>query len=384
MKRLTFARCPFPVPRCPFPVAMNTSDPRFGPTLTYFPHLAQVAGGVAAAIFCVYWLERVGAGVWAKIEPEGISRATGLTSAELSHGLAQLHQRGVYRERQGPAQGFEACLEPESLLAQVAVLSQAPQPIAPVGDAFFPVQRSPRPAPAVAPNYQFVGPWRSPEELAAFGRALLAYFVEQGDRHPDQRKFWVIDGITKGIWSPFWDEFAQGQPLGSSQKVQRDWEIQPGVAYPAFEEERVQYYVQKGEPLEAAVARARADLRNPVLAQDLWDGFLRKCDRLADQAIAAQKQGVASPYLPPAFSDRPPITKAAVMAKLNQLEEPPPLPPESPSLPLESAAAVPRLELLQQAYRTKLGRNLIAQQIAKHPEWGYEIINDQIVDRYPF
>ncbi|TVQ51034.1 MAG: hypothetical protein EA366_16055, partial [Spirulina sp. DLM2.Bin59] len=74
--------------------------------------------------------------------------------------------------------------------------------------------------------------------------------------------------------------------------------------------------------------------------------------------------------------------------KLNQLEEPPPLPPESPPLPLESAplesTAVPRLELLQQAYRTKLGRNLVAQQIAKHPEWGYEIVEDQIVDLYPF
>lgn len=364
---------------------MNVVDPRFGPALAYFPHLARVTGGVAAAIFCVYWLERVGPGVWAAIQPEAIASATGLTSAELSHGLAQLHQRGVYRERQGPDQSFEACLEPKSLLAQVGVLSQAPQPPAPVGDAFFPVQRSPRPAPAVAPNYQFVGPWRSPEELAAFGRALLAYFVDQGDRHPDQRKFWVIDGITKGIWSPFWDEFAQGQPLGSSQKVQRDWEIQPGVAYPAFEEERIQYYVHKGEPLEAAVARARADLRNPVLAQDLWDGFLRKCDRLADQAIAAQKQGVATPYLPPAFSDRPAITKDAVMAKLTQLEdvkEPPQLSTTPPELPTTPSA--PRLELLQQAYRTKLGRNLIAQQIAKHPEWGYEIINDQIVDLYPF
>ncbi|MFP4008743.1 MAG: hypothetical protein ACLFV6_12165, partial [Spirulinaceae cyanobacterium] len=177
------------------------------------------------------------------------------------------------------------------------------------------------------------------------------------------------------IISPHWDEFVQGLPLGSSQQIQRDWEVEPGVPYPAFVEERTQYYIHKGEPLEAAVARARADLRNPVLAKDLWDGFLRKCDRLARDAKRHQEQGVQNPYLPPSFGSRSQPNKDEVGDRLNQIN------PPSEALPAASETPEkPSLKILQTLCRNALGRNIVAKQLAEHPEWGYRLEGNQVVD----
>lgn len=153
-----------------------------------------------------------------------------------------------------------------------------------------------------------------------FFEQLVELARSRGYRSPEGYAFTVVKNQKSGLPSPFWTEFTEGKPLGSSQQIQRDWEIAPGIPYPAFEEERVQYYLHKGETIEQATMRARADLRNPILAKDLWDGFLRKCDRLADEALQAQKLGVKNPYLPPSFTDKPALNKASVMAKLEQLE----------------------------------------------------------------
>lgn len=363
---------------------MTPPPPQFGPAAVYFPHLVPVTGGVAAAILVSHWHSHATPNPWFVPDFDSIQRVTGLNRDDYQQACRQLKQRGILAERLRPDQQREVQLNLTPILTALTALGNlTPGAIAPsTDDPFF---SSPsRPAPPVAPPYQFSGPWQSQQELAAFQKALFDHFVIRGDRNPERSQFWVIDGITKGMWSPFWEEFSQGQPLGSSQQIQRDWEIQPGVAYPAFEEERVQYYCQKGEPIEAAVARARADLRNPTLAQDLWDGFLRKCDRLAREALQAQQRGVATPYLPPAFSDRAPITKTDVMAKLSQLQTPTALPNASTPDPEPVPAQAPRLDLLQKAYRTKLGHNLIKRQIEQHPEWGYAIVEDQIVDLYPF
>jgi hypothetical protein len=264
-------------------------------------------------------------------------------------------------------------------------------------DKFFPVHRQPL-AVKVTPNYQFSGPWVSTEQFEEFQRALLDYAKNQGFERPSGWVFNIVDSITKGLMSPFWDEFVSGIPLGASQKVKRDWEIEPGIPYPAFEEERTQYYIHKGEPIEVALARARSDLRDPVLGKDLWEGFLRKCDRLADDAIKAKQLGVSTPYLPPSFRNRPPITKQSVMDKLSavapqfslaasssdslsdQSLEQHKIEDEQP----KSIGDVPTLSSLQEAYRTPMGRTLVERQIAEHPEWGYEIVDGQVIDSLPF
>lgn len=276
-------------------------------------------------------------------------------------------------------------------------LEESPSPSRMVKtDQYFPVRRQPV-AVKVTPHYQFSGPWESPEQFEEFQRVLWEYFKQQGVEHPGGWVFRIIDGMTKGLVSPFWDEFVAGLPLGESQKVQRDWEIEPGVPYPAFEEERTQYYLQKGEPLEVAVSRARSDLRNPVLGKDLWEGFLRKCDRMADEAIKAKQLGVTTPYLPPSFTPKPQVTKQGVINKLSEV---------TPQLSLSSSSDLlieqsseqenmedesskspsnaPPISALQEAYQTPMGRSLVKRQIAEHPEWGYGIVDGQVVDVLPF
>ena len=263
-------------------------------------------------------------------------------------------------------------------------------------DEFFPVRRQPI-AVKVTPHYQFSGPWESPEQFEEFQRVLLEHFKQQGVNNPGEWVFRIVDGMTKGLISPFWDEFVAGLPLGESQKVQRDWEIEPGIPYPAFEEERTQYYLQKGEPLEVAVSRARSDLRNPVLGKDLWEGFLRKCDRMADEAIKAKQLGVSTPYLPPSFTPKPPVTKQGVINKLSEITPQLSLSSSSdssidPSLEQKTVedessklpSNAPPITALQEAYKTPMGRTLVKRQIAEHPEWGYGIVDGQVVDVLPF
>jgi DNA-binding transcriptional regulator YdaS (Cro superfamily) len=272
-------------------------------------------------------------------------------------------------------------------------------------DKFFPARRQPI-AVKVTPNYQFSGPWESQEQFEEFQRVLLDYFKNQGVERPDGWMFRIVDGMTKGLVSPFWDEFVAGIPLGESQKVKRDWEIEPGVPYPAFEEERIQYYLHKGEPVEVAVARARSDLRHPVLGKDLWEGFLRKCDRIADEAIKAKQLGVSTPYLPPSFTNKPQVTTERVIEKLSIAQGAVPSAIEG-RLPLKSSSSdsptyqslephkiedensqsechTPALSALQEAFKTPMGRTLVKKQIAEHPEWGYGIVDGQVVDLFPF
>ena len=277
------------------------------------------------------------------------------------------------------------------------IIEESPTPSRMVKtDKFFPVRRQPV-AVKVTPHYQFSGPWESPEQFEEFQRALLEHFKQQGVNNPGGWVFRIVDGMTKGLVSPFWDEFVAGLPLGQSQKVQRDWEIEPGIPYPAFEEERTQYYLQKGEPLEVAVSKARSDLRNPVLGKDLWEGFLRKCDRMADEAIKAKQLGVTTPYLPPSFTPKPPVTKQGVINKLSEITPQLSLSSSSDFLieqsleqenvedePLKLPSNVPPLSALQETYKTLMGRTLVKKQIAEHPEWGYGIVDGQVIDVLPF
>lgn len=363
-----------------------------GDGVIYSPKLAKATGGVAAAILLNY--------LWEILESQPqqplqllrreLEFVIGFTELERESAIAKLSHRGLlhYQSAKHDQELMEFWLEKAKIQQFVANLDQSetisnstrslPRP---TQDPHFPVVRQPI-AIQTSPCYEFDGPWESRSQFEAFQRQLLEYFKQQGVPSPSGWTFRVIDSMSKGVLSPFWDDFLQGVPFGSSQQVQREWEIAPGQAYPAFEEERIQYYVRRGEPIEAATAKARRDLRHPVLAQDLWDGFLRKCNRVADEAAKAQQLGVRNPYLPPAFGAPTPITKEQVMEKLSRIA--------SSSLPPESLATNPKppdapsLKALQEAYSKPMGRTLIERLIDQHPEWGYGIKNGQVVDLYPF
>lgn len=369
----------------------------FGEGALYYPQLAQKIGGVSAAILYQTlgrWLRNRST---VQCSLREITETTGLNEQEQKLAREELKARSLLQfsliDSQQQIYSYELNMEQlEHLLLQSSppetkTVSHATTQVQ--SDPYFPPRRQPI-AVSVTPHYQFSGPWNSQEQLEAFQEALLEYAKKQGHPNPGAWVFKIIDSISKGIKSPFWDEFIAGKPLGESQKVQQEWEIEPGVPYPAFESERIQYYLHKGEPLESAVAKARSELRNPVQAKDLWEGFLRKCDRLADEALKAKKAGVETPYLPPSFSEQSTVTKESVMEKLSQLQSPsPPLEEDSPpektlSQEEEKSSDIPSLEDLQKLYYSPMTRSWVEEQIAKHPEWGYTIVDGEVVDQYPF
>ena len=394
-----------------------------GNPVIYYPKLAKITGGVTASIFLCQlfqWQSQLANPEnWVQTNTAEIEKATGLNSEEQELARQQLKVRLLLKEKLpnphtetlelwADIDVFEAQINnyfrvnldnmitqtlPNNVNYHVEIVADNSLSNPSIKtDKFFGQPRQ-QIAVAVTPNYRFSGPWKSQEQLHNFQRALEAYAQERnlGFGNPSGWAFKIIDSITKGLASTFWDEFIAGIPLGESQKVKRDWEIAPEVPYPAFEEERIQYYVHKGEPLEAAVSRARADLRNPVLGKDLWEGFLRKCDRLADDAIKAKQQGVDTPYLPSSFNEKPQITKDSVMRKLgaiapqfalNQSTSEPT--PEPPKLAETSPTPAPSIEALQKAYNSAIGRSIIEKQIAANPDWGYEIVDGEIVESIPF
>ncbi|EGK88166.1 hypothetical protein D0A34_25560 [Microcoleus vaginatus PCC 9802] len=392
----------------------------------YYPKLATITGGVAASIFICqlfqWQSQKSNSGEWVKTNSSEIEKATGLNHEEQELARRLLKVRSLLKEKLtnpntdtlelwADIDAFEEKLNnfwtpnPADLITQtsrennnrpVEIISETSPPDHAVKTDKFWGQPRQQIAVAVTPNYRFSGPWNSQEELQNFQRALEEYAKERnlGFGDPSGWAFKIIDRMTKGLTSSFWEDFIAGIPLGESQKVKRDWEIEPEVPYPAFEEERIQYYVHKGEPLEAAVSKARADLRNPVLGKDLWEGFLRKCDRLADDALKAKQQGVDTPYLPSSFNEKPQITKDSVMRKLGAIapqfalnQSLCEIVPEPPNIELKeppTAAEIPSISSLQKAYKTPLGRSIVEKQIAANPDWGYEIVDGEIVESIPF
>lgn len=397
-----------------------------GTPLIYYPKLAKFTGGVAASIlFCQVfdWQSQLShPQEWVKITSDEIEKATGLNPSEQELARRQLQERLLLKARLVNDTTLELWADIDALenkldniftdqsldiITQnicetknhpVEVVTNYPTSNLTIKtDKFFGQPRQ-QTTVKTTPNYKFNGPWQSDEQFEEFQRSLLEYFKMQGFTYPSRCVFYEIDNMTKGIISPLWDDFISGKALGESQKVKREWEIEPGVPYPAFEEERTQYYVHKGEPLEQAVLKARSDLRNPVLGRDLWEGFLRKCDRIADEAIKAKNRGVETPYLPPSFTEKPQITKESVIKKLGIIAPEFSLESSSSNMlsaanleqqeieeqPSHSADEIPSIASLQEACKTPIGRNMIENLIAKNPDWGYEMVDGQVIKSIPF
>ena len=395
-----------------------------GNPLIYYPELAKVTGGVSASVlFCqvFYWQSELSNPYeLVRVTGDEIEKKTGLNRCEQELARCQLVERSLLKENLVNSNTIELWVDIDALeekLDNLCTFTYSDTKLAPVGeikassievfansstpnitvktDKFFGQPRQPI-AVRVTPHYKFSGHWQSDEQFEEFQRKLLEYFKQQGVANPSRCVFHEVDNMTKGIISPLWEDFISGKALGESQKVKRDWEIEPGVPYPAFEEERTQYYIHKGEPLEQAVLRARSDLRNPVLGGDLWEGFLRKCDRIADDALKAKNQGVETPFLPPSFTEKPQITKESVMKKLEAIAPQFSLSSStSDTLPIgsleqskigekESGEDIPSIASLQEACKTHIGKSMIEKLIAKNPEWGYEIVDGQVIESIPF
>jgi len=106
----------------------------------------------------------------------------------------------------------------------------------------------------------------------------------------------------------------------SRTAAQQDWEIQPGVPYPAFLSWRSKHYIsQGGHWADTALANAKSEIRNnPLRAADLWAQFLDYSNQAADNALAHQAVGM-TPSLPSCFADVSSVTKEQVLPKLEAL-----------------------------------------------------------------
>ena len=70
---------------------------------------------------------------------------------------------------------------------------------------------------------------------------------------------------------------------------------------------------------------------------------------------------------------------------LNQsTSDPIPEPPKLEQKEPPTAAEIPSISSLQKAYQTPLGRSIVEKQIAANPDWGYEIVDGEIVESIPF
>jgi hypothetical protein len=114
--------------------------------------------------------------------------------------------------------------------------------------------------------------------------------------------------------------------------------------------------------------------------------------------MKAKRLGVSTPYLPPSFTDKPQVTKRSVIEKLSSIAPQSLLNSSNSDFPSQESLKqqdtqvekqrkdgdVPSLSALQAAYKTPMGRTLVKRQIAEHPEWGYGIVDGQVVDLFPF
>ena len=62
------------------------------------------------------------------------------------------------------------------------------------------------------------------------------------------------------------------------------------------------------------------------------------------------------------------------------IAEPPKLEQQQPPTTDE----IPSISFLQKAYNTAIGQSIVETQIAANPEWGYEIVDGEIVESIPF
>lgn len=224
------------------------------------------------------------------------------------------------------------------------------------------------------------------DDIQKFQSALVKYAASLGKSSPEAWASTVANNHKKGQHSPLWDDFIKGLPLGSGSQIKRDWEIEAGVPYPAFKEERIQYWVAKGEPIESATVKAGTELRSPELAKDLWEGFLRKSNRIADDALKAKSLG-ATPYLPPAFTQGETITKESVIAKLEAIAEQHSLPeskpetqPEQSEIKSDEPAAKPTIEEIQKYLDFPGSKGIAMIRIRENPQWGYEILDGKVIE----
>ena len=157
-------------------------------------------------------------------------------------------------------------------------------------------------------------PWKDEGQFKRFYRALIqALPIVANARSPQGLAQTIIRQLRAGIPHSYWDDFAAGLPIGTSDKP--EWEVEPGVPYPQFIEYLTEKIIRGNNTQTNEQARNEVFriLEKPRQAKAFWGQFKRSVVNISEQVERDRALGVNNPNTPVWTRERiePSIEEAA-------------------------------------------------------------------------
>ncbi len=142
------------------------------------------------------------------------------------------------------------------------------------------------------------GPWSSAEQRNEFYRELVVALPKvAGARVPQAMAKTILQDLEDGQPSSYWDDFIDGQPIGSSTK--RPWEVNPGEVNPMFINFLVERMKRNGaDTNEKAANDVFFVLNDYKQANYFWQEFKRIFVQQTAEMEKQRQLGVRHPNSP--------------------------------------------------------------------------------------
>ena len=142
-------------------------------------------------------------------------------------------------------------------------------------------------------------PWETEGQFKRFYRALIqALPIVANARSAPGLAQVIIKQLRSGIPHTYWDDFAAGLPIGTSDKP--EWEVEPGVPYPQFFEYLTEKIIKGNNTQTNEQARNEVFriLDKPRQAKAFWGQFKRSVVNISEQVERDRALGVNNPNTP--------------------------------------------------------------------------------------
>ncbi|MBE9048196.1 hypothetical protein IQ255_28045 [Pleurocapsales cyanobacterium LEGE 10410] len=142
-------------------------------------------------------------------------------------------------------------------------------------------------------------PWKDEGQFKRFYRALIqALPIVANARSAQGLAQVIIRQLRSGIPHSYWDDFAAGMPIGTTDKP--EWEVEPGVPYPMFIEYLTEKIIRGNNTQTQEQARNEVFriLEKPRQAKAFWGQFKRSVVNTAEQVERDRALGVSNPNTP--------------------------------------------------------------------------------------
>ena len=149
------------------------------------------------------------------------------------------------------------------------------------------------------PKRESKAPWKDEGEFKQFYRALIqALPIVANARSPQGLAQVIIRQLRSGIPHSYWDDFAAGLPIGTTDKP--EWEVEPGVPYPMFIEYLTEKIIRGNNTQTTEQARNEVFriLEKPRQAKAFWGQFKRSVVNVAETVKRDRALGVNNPNTP--------------------------------------------------------------------------------------